>query len=397
GNQSDDWGSSYAGHFLLEAMANGYYVSDYMLQQWKNYQRSKANGWVPSTTNFYGGDLAQAYRLYTLALAKSAETGAMNRLKEFRYLSVEARWRLAAAYKLAGLDNTALDLVSGAAVSFPQRSNPGLSFGSELRDQAMVLETLTLMGKRDKAAQVMNTVAARLSEDSWYSTQTTAYALIAIAKYCGKNASGAKLLATTTVNGNKTDINSASYLRQIPVIFKNGQETVSVSNKGNNTIYIKLITRGQPLTGDSVKAVNNPALQMNISYISQNGNLVDVSKMEQGTDFIARVVLKNTGKRGAYTQMALSQLFPSGWEIINTRMLEGEAALKSSFMDYQDVRDDRVYTYFNLNENETRTYYIQLNATYPGRYYLPASSCQAMYDNSISASTAGRWVEILNQ
>jgi len=144
-------------------------------------------------------------------------------------------------------------------------------------------------------------------------------------------------------------------------------------------------------------AGNPAALGMTVSYISQNGNPIDISELTQGTDFIARVIVKNTGKRGAYTQMALSQIFPSGWEIINTRMLEGEAALKSSFMDYQDVRDDRVYTYFNLNENETRTYYIQLNATYPGRYYLPASSCQAMYDNSISASTAGRWVEILNQ
>jgi hypothetical protein len=33
----------------------------------------------PDTRNFYGGDLSQAYRLYLLALAKSADMGAMNR------------------------------------------------------------------------------------------------------------------------------------------------------------------------------------------------------------------------------------------------------------------------------------------------------------------------------
>ena len=85
----------------------------------------------------------------------------MNRLKEFKYLSAEAKWRLAAAYKLAGQDNTALDLISGLSIDFPQRYMPGFTFGSQLRDKAMVLETLTLLNKRDKAMQLITTVAAR--------------------------------------------------------------------------------------------------------------------------------------------------------------------------------------------------------------------------------------------
>ena len=397
GNESDEWGSSYAGHFLLEAQNNGFFVSDYMLQQWKNYQRGKANNWAPSTTNFYGGDLSQAYRLYTLALAKSAELGAMNRLKEFKYLSDEAKWRLAAAYKLAGQDNTALDLISGLSWSFPVRTYWGYTYGSDLRDQAMVLETLTLMGKREKAASLLTTVASKLSEDNWYSTQTTAYSLIAIAKYCGKNPSGAKILAAANINGTKTDINSATYLRQVPVTFKNGNVPVNIVNRGNNNLYLKLITRGQPLTGDSVKPINNPGtLVMNVSYISQNATPVDISKLAQGTDFIAKVTIKNPGKHGYYTEMALSQIFPSGWEILNPRMMDGEGAFKSSPSTYQDVRDDRMYSYFNIRENETLTYYIQLNASYPGKYYLPATMCQAMYDNTITASTAGKWIEVVN-
>lgn len=398
GNESDEWGSSYAGHFLVEAQNNGYFVSDYMLQQWKNYQRGKANSWAPSTTNFYGGDLSQAYRLYTLALAKSAELGAMNRLKEFKYLSPEAKWRLAAAYKLAGQDNTALDLISGTPSTFTVRTNPGFTYGSELRDEAMVLETLTLLGKRNNAMQLLTTVAARLSEDSWYSTQTTAYSLIAIAKFCGKNASGAKIMATANINGTKADITSSAYLRQVPVVFKNGALPVNIVNRGNNTLYLRLITRGRPLTGDSIQPVNNTAaLSMNVSYISQNASVLDVSRLAQGTDFVAKVTIKNTGKRGMYTEMALSQVFPSGWEILNARMMDGEGAFKSSYSSYQDIRDDRVYTYFNIREGETLTYYVQLNASYPGRYYLPSTTCSAMYDNSITAGTAGKWVEVTTQ
>ncbi|MCB0607912.1 MAG: hypothetical protein KDD12_09365, partial [Lewinella sp.] len=61
---------------------------------------------------------------------------------------------------------------------------------------------------------------------------------------------------------------------------------------------------------------------------------------------------------------------------------------------YQDFRDDRVYTFFDLPQNKTQVYRVQLNAAYQGRFYLPAVSCEAMYDNSINARTAGRWVEV---
>ncbi len=396
--ESDAWGSNYAGHFLLEAQANGYFVSDYLLQQWKNFQRGRANSWTVTGENYYGADLDQAYRLFTLALAKAPELGAMNRLKEFKYLSAEAKWRLAAAYKLSGQENTALQLISGLPTTFAERTKPGFTFGSELRDQAMVLETLTLLGRKTQAAQLLTTVAAKLSEDSWYSTQTTAYSLIAIAKYCGKNPSGSKIIAKTAIGGKATDINSAAYIRQLPVPLQNGSSSVSISNKGNNTLYVRLITQGHPLSGDSLHVNNNPAvLSMNVSYVTQDGKALDVTKLTQGTDFVAKVVISNTGRRGRYDEMALSQIFPSGWEILNARMTGGEGAFKSSSSTYQDVRDDRVYTYFDINENETLTYYVQLNASYLGRYFMPGTYASAMYDNSINAGVNGKWVEVVNQ
>ena len=100
--EADEWGTNYAGHFMLEAQAKGYSLPLGFIEQWKKYQKLKAVTWAPDSRSFYGADLIQAYRLYLLALARSPELGAMNRLREFKYLSIEARWRLAAAYKLAG-------------------------------------------------------------------------------------------------------------------------------------------------------------------------------------------------------------------------------------------------------------------------------------------------------
>ncbi|HSY75231.1 MAG TPA: alpha-2-macroglobulin family protein, partial [Bacteroidia bacterium] len=396
--ESDEWGTNYAGHFLLEAQARGYSVNESMLSQWKAYQRSKASGWAPSTTNFYGGDLTQSYRLYLLALAKTPELGAMNRLKEFKYLSPEAKWRLAAAYKLVGQDNVALSLISGLPTTFSERYTPGFTYGSDTRDQAMVLETLTLLGRRTQAAELVTTIATKLSQDDWYSTQTTAYALVAIAEYCGRNPSGAKIIADENINGKTVSINSSSYFSQTPVDVKAGNANITVSNKGSNALYVRLISQGQPLPGSDLHVNNNPSvLSMAVSYVAQNGSPIDVSSLTQGTDFIAKVTIKNPGKRGDYTQMALSQIFPSGWEILNTRMMDGEGSFESSPSTYQDIRDDRIYTYFDIDAGKTLTYYVQLNASYLGKYFLPGTFCEAMYDNSITAGVNGKWIEVVAQ
>ena len=393
--ESDEWGTNYAGHFLLKAQEKGYIVPANLLQQWLSYQRRKANAWAPSTTNFYGGDLTQSYRLYLLALAKSPELGAMNRLKEFKYLSPEAKWRLAAAYQLAGQQKVAAAIITGLPTHFEQRKSPGITYGSGLRDEAMVLEALTLMNKRKEAAEVLQSVSARLATENWYSTQTTAYSLIAIAAYCGTNKDGEKIIAAVSVNGKNANINTQSAISQTPVSLTDGNKKVTVDNKGTNVLYVRLITQGQPVTGEDIQVNNNAdVLSVNVSYISLNSNPLNIESLKQGTDFVAKVSIRNPGIRGRYNNMTLSQIFPGGWEILNTRMLDNEGSFKPSAFSYQDIRDDRVYTHFDIKEGETLTYYVMLNAAYAGKYFLPGVYCEAMYDNTISAGVKGKWVEV---
>lgn len=392
---SDEWGSNYAGHFLLEAQARGYNVPAQILQQWRSYERSKASGWNVTSAAWYGTDLMQAYRLYLLALAKAPETGAMNRLREFKFLSAEAKWRLAAAYYLAGQTNVALQLISGLPTSFPARTTPGATFGSSLRDQAMVLETLTLMKRKGEADQLVRQVAAQLSQETWYSTQTTAYALIAIAKYSGSNADGQKVNATVSINGKSSSLSSSSPVTQTAVTWQNRKGQIQLTNKGKNVLYVRVINQGQPLTEEPLPVVNNPAvLQVNVSYTTNTGAPIDPASIKQGTDFVAKVTVTNPGQRGVYNNMALSQIFPGGWEILNTRLYNSEGSFKSSPSSYMDIRDDRVYHYFDLRQGETVTYYVQLNAAYPGKYYWPGVYCEAMYENTISGGVSGKWVNV---
>jgi len=97
---ADDWGTSYAGHFMFEAEKKGYVLPVSFKQKWVNFQQTEAKRWRFDASQ--KNDFAQAYRLYTLALSGNVDMASMNRLRETASISNETKYRLAATYALAG-------------------------------------------------------------------------------------------------------------------------------------------------------------------------------------------------------------------------------------------------------------------------------------------------------
>jgi uncharacterized protein YfaS (alpha-2-macroglobulin family) len=390
---ADDWGTCYAGHFMLEAEKKGFTLPPAFLASWKVFQREKAVSWNVNAS-VYNDDLVQAYRLYTLALARAPELGAMNKLLEKKDLSLPARWRLAGAYMLAGNPEAAKKLINGLGTSVPAYNELYNTYGSDLRDKAMILEVLSMMDMKTKAAPLAQEIATELGKASWLSTQSCAYSLIAISGYYGASA-GSGIKATFSIDkGEKGDISTGKAVSVSTIDPKPGmKENLKVQNNGKNMVYARLILQGIPAKGDSSSAESN--LKIKVTYTGLKGEPLRVDRLEQGTSFIAEVKISNPGLRGAYRNLALSQVFPSGWEIMNARMSEmAMAATKASEFTYQDVRDDRVLTYFDLAPGETKTFRVLLMATYKGRFYLPPRQCEAMYDHSINARVPGGWVVV---
>lgn len=397
GVYADDWGTNYAGHFMLEAREKGYAVSATFLKNWQKYQRKKALAWTGDYSQYYyNSDLIQAYRLYTLALAKAPELGAMNLLREQKNLSVSARWRLAVAYQLAGQTQIAKALVASATTTIPAYRELFFTYGSPERDQAMIIETLCLLGQQMRAAPLVKALSARLSKDEWMSTQTTAYSLIAISRFVSGNGTSAGLAFDYAQNnGPKTSRVSTKSMATLDMNLKGSEKKgkVSVKNNGKGLLYARVILQGIPAAGQ--EKAGNSNLTIEVNYTDTKGNRLDVSKLQQGTDFVAEINVGNPGLMGAYANLALSSIFPSGWEIHNTRMDEYSGRVEMSDYDYIDFRDDRVYTFFNLPVKIKKTYRFLLNASYLGRFYLPSVLCEAMYDHTIYARTAGKWVEVV--
>jgi hypothetical protein len=134
---------------------------------------------------------------------------------------------------------------------------------------------------------------------------------------------------------------------------------------------------------------------MSVKFVDDAGNVLDVARLKQGMDFIAEVTVQHPGVKFSYTDLALAQVFPSGWEIINTRVQDVNSGPREDQFDYRDYRDDRVHTFFKLNTYEKKTFRVRLNAAYTGKYYLPAVTCESMYETNIHANTQGRWVEVV--
>ncbi len=395
GGDSDSWGSTYAGHFLIEAESKGYYVPNDMIKRWKKYQKSKAQGWRKAQ-EYGSSELIQAYRLYTLALAGDAELGAMNRLREQGNLPSTAAWMLAAAYVKAGQPEAAKKLIEKLPTQVKPYQELAYSYGSDLRDKAIILETLVLLNDRTRAFEIVKELSVALSDfNYWMNTQTLAWSL----KSVGSFASGEKgdLKFSYTYNGGKevttgTDLPVASLT--LPAGTKPADLKVVSASKG--VLFARVIQEGVPARGTEEDSEKN--LTLNVTYAKADGTPLDPTTLEQGTEFVATVTVFNPGMRGLYKNLALNQVFPSGWEINNLRLTGDDAAkITGDVPTYQDIRDDRVYTYFDISARQSKTFKVMLTASYAGSYYLPAVSCEAMYDNSVYARKKGKVVEVVKR
>jgi uncharacterized protein YfaS (alpha-2-macroglobulin family) len=394
--KESDWGTSYAGHFLVESKAKGYSISKSMLQSWQRYQKKTARRWnISGSTHEYEirqGQIVQAYRLFTLALYGEPEMGAMNRLRERTDLVSEAKWRLAAAYALAGQKETAVSLVSNISTNVTNYYDSQYSYGSRTRDQAMILEAMVLMDMRSDGVTLLESIAKDLSAQRWMSTQTTAYSLIAVAKFTGGKAIADKLSFRYSFNGEDM-VNAETGMAVSQVTFETGEDlegTIKIENRTNGIMFARLINTGLPLPGK--EEVMRKNLNVSVEYQTLEGQPISVGDIDQGTDFKAVYKVFNPGSMGYFNNVALTTIFPSGWEIHNERLFS--TTNEAQAFEYRDIRDDRVMSYFSLRANKTKTFTIRLNAAYKGKYYLPSVKAEEMYKYDVQVVLPGQWTVV---
>ncbi len=372
GDESNAWGSNYAGMFLILAKQNGYFVPDSMYERWLKYEQNFVQ---KSVYRDYMMDI-KANSLYLLAMAKKPNISEMNLLYDnLNTLSTEAKWQLAAAYKLAGVEDTAKQIASKISIE-PDSKYSFYTYGSLVRDEAIIANAYKqIYGTNNE--ELLQKISDTLLSKDYLSTQSTGYALYALAMGANlENMNENFMDATLKIDDQAYTINQ----NQMQIFSFNDEKAIVSANKD---IFVSFGVEG-------VKASENPAFNNKISldraFYDEKGNKISPSEIGSGQTFYMRISVSLNEGANYVSNIALTQILPSGWEVSNTLLDDNTPSfIKNSNYDFIDVRDDKIMWFFGLNKNRTHHFYIKLNAITPGSYTLSGAYAEAMYDDTYRA------------
>ena len=118
-----------------------------------------------------------------------------------------------------------------------------------------------------------------LSSNRWLSTQTTAWALMAVAQIVEPSEDDSSLDVEYIIANKSDKLISTSPIEKIEVDVKNleGQTKVHINNNNSHTIYLTMESMGIPARGSESEAMNN--LKVQTDYLDGNGKKIDISQL----------------------------------------------------------------------------------------------------------------------
>ncbi len=377
GTYSDPWTEIYALHFLVEAQKQGYNVPRYFIDGLKKYQSNKAKQWR-ANPDFMQGETIQAYRLFVLALADAAETGAMNRFKGQEMVYPLSKVLTAAAFAQTGKTTIARNLMPVIDEN-EIMSDYYSSLGSTTRDLAIMTYTQMLCDADEREVKEnIDNICGIINSSRWLDTQSTAFALFVLGKYAERQGvSNENLSAVIETNGEKHVLNTNMSSGGFSFLPEIGSNTVDIKNNGSQKITVNMFTKTSVPEYDMKESGNG--IKMAVTYTDKNGIPVNLGDMSAGSDIVIQITVQNPGFYKV-TELALSYFLPSGWEMVNDRLNGGSSYSDAKHIDY---RDDRAYFYFDLAPRTATTFTLKANATFEGSCMIPAVRCEDMYDNEI--------------
>ena len=131
------------------------------------------------------------------------------------------------------------------------------TYGSGLRDKAMILETLILQGDNKNSFLVLKEISDELNSRDWLSTQTAAWCFYAASKFIGGMDEKPELNIQADING-KMENFKTSYHLSLPVTLESKTVNVGVKNQGNEVVFARLVAKGTPLKGDDIPTSGPP-------------------------------------------------------------------------------------------------------------------------------------------
>lgn len=384
------WGTLWALRGMLAAREAGFEVPAGVFDPALAWVAEKANGFRPGSEARRGDTLQQVSRLDILAMAGKPDLAAMNRLREAPLGDLE-RWTLAAAYASAGRADVARSLSARAGTEVTNERMMLHNLNSPVRDRALMAEAMARAQARSKSAELIRGVRHDMRDASrWYSTQelgTALWALARLQKAPPKNVFNARWRVdqgpwhALRVSGNAST-----------AIPSDVAGTLEVRIDGQIGAEAYLSSRAVPDAGEPIPPPNG--LELDVAYEGADGQRIDPSSIAQGEDFRVIATVRNVSGRGL-PNIALTQVFPGGWEIRNDAIEGGETEAPAPEHPRwnepvaprrTELRDDRAVHYLELPAGSVARMVVGIRAAYAGSYVRPGAHVEALYDASWQAT-----------
>jgi uncharacterized protein YfaS (alpha-2-macroglobulin family) len=390
GNYSD-WGSNYLGHFLLAAREAGYYVPDDLYDHWLKDARKRARNVNSKDYRF------QTYRLFLLALAGEAQMGPMNLLRENHVTKLDplSRKLLAAAYALSGQENVAAELNRNVSRIPEGQRELGGTFGSPLRDLALITYLSVKTGDLTTATRLLKETIKTFHVSRWHSTQEMAMILLAMGSINQNTDPGRVQFKLKLPGQEEKTIALQKYQYQVD-LEQAWDQKVILTNLDGNPLFVTLFIEGIPLE-PRIKT-EHYGIEINRTFYDDEGRSILVDARKSGDPFWVIYTLTSQFVQ-PLENLALTSIFPSGWEIINSRLTDEPTPqwlrnMRLTSGSYMDIRDDRINWFFDLPPRGRIVVGTKVNPSFKGEYVLPPVSVEAMYSPEYYARIKGGKVTV---
>ncbi len=379
-----EYPSVYVAHFLIEAQNQGFAVPSSMLQ--------RVQAWLREYSTTAASDIYQARvranAIYLLTRMGMVTTNALVDLqdsleKQFgdeNWQSDLAAAYMAASYSLLKNSDMAEKLIDNYRLSHTDRKSY-TDFDSVLTQDSQYVFLLAKhfpeRVKRLKGDDILGLTEKVFRGE--YNTIAAAYTVLALGAYSELALPQASAENITF----KASLENASekLLQTVFEPFARAAypvEAEQIEIEGNAPLFYLDVQTGYDKRAPAEPVRQN--LEVVRTFLDSNGN--EVTTFEQGKELTVRLRVRTLD--GEYrTNVAVVDLLPGGFEV------ERESVTRTAHgwqPDYVDIREDRVVYYGSFDSNVRElTYKVKLTAA--GRFIVPPTHAESMYDRSVRAST----------
>lgn len=413
------WLSAYVAHFLLDAREQGFNVPpevdrravEFLLKGLQEGVAGLPSGAVHYNAQSIWNDIRYAgagrfgvlaYGAYVLARQGKAPLATLRHLYESRAAAHSglALVHLGLALHLMG-DEARAESAIAAGIGTP-RAGPGYAwwgdYGSNLRDWAMIY---VLLDKHQRKPEGMENlvlqVAGEMERNRYYSTQEKLALFLLGRQFTAQP--GNDWAADLLIGGKKQAIGGKGMqFRALSAAEVAGG--VTLRNTLKERLFVELDFTGHPA---KAPAARRDAFDLKRDWFTADGQPLGRRTLRVGESALVRLQVKVSGQ---YTNGLIVDYIPAGLEIENAHLVQGESsvvtvegvdprqAMQNSQIRHVEFRDDRFVVAARLSGQ--MQFFYRVRAVTPGRFVVPPTYAEDMYQPQIYGLAGGEEVLIVS-